>query len=39
MYWILTEKQERTVAITNEPDVAAMVAASYKEKCVIRHTN
>lgn len=39
MYWVLTKAQERTIAITQEQEVAAMVAANYKEKCVVRYTD
>ena len=36
MYFIMTKKDEQTIANTNFLDVAEMIAANFTEDCVIR---
>ena len=36
MYFILTKKEEKTVAHTDFIDIAEMIAKNFTEECVIR---
>jgi hypothetical protein len=36
MYYILTKKEEKTVAHTDFIDIAEMIAKGFTEECVIR---
>lgn len=37
-YWVLTEKEEKTVATTYHEEYALWIAKNFPEKCIIRVT-